>query len=433
MKYGEMSLELLKSNIEKEKQLLQAMTALLSYDSNKLSEKQNKEAAKRFKRLIDQLKIVNSPIPDLLNNIKFYPGLKKQEVHHKTVDKNLINIGYKPLNDNNGDDTKIEQIGIHKKDKNKLLKNLTKQNNSIKLEKNQGYMETSKKGTGALGAYMRASSSIFKNFSLKLVQKGYFEDLNHDLRKISSKIILSTYISMMLFSTLVSFVISIILFGVIVFFQPLLAVAVLVVLPILVFSLFYTYPMTERGSLAKKINDELPFIAIYMAAISTSGIEPSKIFQILVKTSDYPSTQREVKRLLNYINFYGYDLSTALRESSKKSPSSRLSMLFNGLATTIRSGGQLSDFLSKHAESLLFDYRLEREKYTKIAETFMDIYISILIAAPMIMMVLLVLISLTGYNSTLSSPGLLSGLIIGVVTLLNLVFLVVLNFKQPKF
>ena len=136
---------------------------------------------------------------------------------------------------------------------------------------------------------------------------------------------------------------------------------------------------------------------------------------------------------MNYINFYGYDLVSALRLASKHSPSERLGMLFNGLATTIRSGGELTEFLKKHADSLLFDYRLEREKYTKIAETFMDIYISILIAAPMILMILFILLSLTGYGSGFMTPALLSIAIISIISVLNVGFLLFLNVKQPKF
>jgi archaellum biogenesis protein FlaJ (TadC family) len=40
--------------------------------------------------------------------------------------------------------------------------------------------------------------------------------------------------------------------------------------------------VSRKKSLNKEINQELPFMTIYMAAIATSGIEPSKIFDILV-------------------------------------------------------------------------------------------------------------------------------------------------------
>ncbi|MEK7124018.1 MAG: type II secretion system F family protein, partial [Patescibacteria group bacterium] len=57
---------------------------------------------------------------------------------------------------------------------------------------------------------------------------------------------------------------------------------------------------------------------------------------------------------------------------SKTTPSTKLSELFSGLSTTITSGGNLGEFFAKRADSLLVTYRLEREKYTKIAETFIN-------------------------------------------------------------
>lgn len=81
---------------------------------------------------------------------------------------------------------------------------------------------------------------------------------------------------------------------------------------------------------------------------------------------------------------------------------------------------------------MLLEYRLEREKYTKSAETFMDIYISIVIAAPMILLLLLVMISVSGIQIGLGISQ-LSIVIVGAVALINLIFLAFLQLKQPKY
>jgi flagellar protein FlaJ len=209
--------------------------------------------------------------------------------------------------------------------------------------------------------------------------------------------------------------------------------SLLVALPVIIFLLFYQFPASQRKALEKEINQELPFLTIYMSAISGSGIEPSKMFGILSTSKDYPFSSREIRKLNNYINFYGYDAVSALKMASKNCPSEKLSLVFDGLATTISSGGRLTEFLDKHSETLLFDYRLEREKYTRVAETFLNIYISVLIAAPMILMLLFILMSLTGFGSIALSPGNLTILMIMIISFLNIGFLLLLNSKQPKF
>ena len=126
----------------------------------------------------------------------------------------------------------------------------------------------------------------------------------------------------------------------------------------------------------------------------------------------------------------GHLLVNALRNISFNSPSSRLAELFNGLATTITSGGDLPEFFDERAKTLLFEYRLEKEKYIKSAETFMDIYISVVIAAPMILMLLLMMMKISGLGIALSTSMITLTMIAGV-SLMNIVFLAFLHLKQP--
>ena len=431
-----MSFDVLMSNINREKEIIDELNNL-SGQVDQLNKAGSWEDVSREKSLIEssteglfaQFEALNNALPDLLAGIKFYKGLEDKS---KSVPvKNVLSVKYKHPQEQ---DHKV--LGIRKKDQFKFLKGVTKTKEvAKKIEKPKN--KVVKKNFSAekrLSSFIGLSNKYFRKISDDLVEKKHFTFLNRDLRKITSPLLLNSYLSMMFFTVVLSGIlglfISVVLF---VFGFYLTGVAVFFILPASVFVLFITYPGFQKNSLEKEINQELPFVTIYMSAVATSGIEPSKIFDIIVRTKDYPFTKREIKKLLNYVNFYGYDLVSALRESSKTSPSERLGMLFNGLSSTIRGGGELTDFLNKHAETLLFDYRLEREKYTKIAETFMDIYISIVIAAPMIMMILFVLISITGYGSAYLTPNILSLLIIFIVTVLNLGFLVFLNMRQPKF
>jgi len=203
-------------------------------------------------------------------------------------------------------------------------------------------------------------------------------------------------------------------------------------LPVAAFYLVYFYPNTEKKTIQKKIDQELPFAVIHMGAISGSGIEPTNIFKIIALSKEYPALRKEIRKIMNQINLYGYDLVTALNNVARITPSTKLSELFIGLSTTINSGGDLTEFFEKRSESLLVVYRIEREKFTKVAETFMDIYITIAIAAPMILLLILVMLSLSDFNLGLS-PQLMTGLIIGSVSVINVAFLMLLQIKQPSY
>jgi archaellum biogenesis protein FlaJ (TadC family) len=192
----------------------------------------------------------------------------------------------------------------------------------------------------------------------------------------------------------------------------------------------YFYPSLEKKSIEMKINQELPFATIHMAAISGSMIDLTKIFRIIIETGEYPSTGKEFTKLLNQINVYGYDIVGGLRNMASNNPSRKLADLFNSLAIAISSGGDLPDFFSKRASSLLFEHRLEKEKQAKAAETFMDIYISVVIAAPMILMLMMMMLKIGGLGISLSTSAITLTMILGV-TVINIFFLTFLHLKQP--
>ncbi|MEK6884177.1 MAG: hypothetical protein AABY22_31395, partial [Nanoarchaeota archaeon] len=81
---------------------------------------------------------------------------------------------------------------------------------------------------------------------------------------------------------------------------------------------------------------------------------------------------------------------------------------------------------------LLFEYKLDRERRNKTAETFMDIYISVVIAAPMILMLLLIIIKASGLGGINLGIGPLTLIILAIISVINIIFLIILHLKQPK-
>ena len=297
--------------------------------------------------------------------------------------------------------------------------------------------------------YVSTSTKFYGNTAGKLAEKPMFMTLKRDLLQANLDFIPKTYLSIMLFTTTIAVIAAFFIFIFLLFFSlnaewPIIIKAttgalnrtintfwVLFVLPLATFLMMYIYPSLEKRHRANRMEQELLFATIHMAAIAGSMVEPSKIFNILLSTKEYPYLEKEFIKLINEINVYGYDLVTALRNTAFNSPSQRLGELFNGLATTINSGGSLEQFFDKRAQGLLFDYRLERERYAKTAETFMDIYISLVIAAPMIFMLLLIMMKISGLGISLSTSAITLIMILGVAAI-NAVFLVFLQLKQPS-
>lgn len=401
--------------------------------------------------LTNQLRILNNAVPPLVQAIGFYKKLTKEgapEISTYQPKEKLVQVKYQP----SPDKEKIS-LTIGDKERKEFLENLSKSNLSITQLKNKYAVERPIASFGKPNAYAKLSNHFFRNIANQFVLKGSFDKLNKDLRKMNSPFVLGTYVSMLFFTVFLTFIISLILFVFLLFFKvnlldlanpfPLVTEPIflrfinifwiVIVLPLVVGLIMYIYPKNEAKTIGAKIDQELPFVAIHMSAIATSGVDPLSIFKIILKSEEYKYSNSEFRKLMNLINFHGQDLVTALKRTASSSPSKKLRELLDGLATAITSGGLLHDFLDKHSEGLLFDYKLEREKYTKTSETFMDIYISIVIAAPMILLMLFVIMGSTCALSDfigLSTNALAFLIILGIVVL-NIGFLIFLRIKQP--
>jgi flagellar protein FlaJ len=393
----------------------------------------------------EEKKIINNQIESLKQSLKKsnkeIPNIMNKFILPNSLEKTKNNFS-------SNSPTQIQKTEVQKENLKEPLKiNLSDlEKETLGRLKKQEKIILEKKDRKA-SRYVQISNKIFSKFAENILGQESFKDFKTNLIKANLQFLPRSYISVVLFTTLLSIGVAFFLFLFFLFFNisatfPMLSLVeeglasrlakvfwLLFVVPFATFFIMYFYPSLEAKSAENKIDIELPFAAINMSSIAGSMIDPSKIFSIILTTKEYPHIEKEFIKLLNEINLLGYDLVTALRNSAINSPSKRLSELFNGIATTISSGGDLSEFFSKRAESLLFEYRLEREKRTRAAETFMDIYISVVIAAPMILMLLLMMMKISGLGIQLSTSMITLIMVLGV-TIVNIGFLTFLHLKQ---
>ncbi|MCK5149350.1 type II secretion system F family protein [Candidatus Pacearchaeota archaeon] len=437
----ENSWEKLKAGILKEKRTIHELNYMFNYLRNTDDEKEKRLISRQIKDLKNSLKKTSEDISKILKSIGFSKPLilrerkeiKKELPKHKVKKEKIEKLKKNPFLGLKG----ISKMGLSELEK-ETLKRLKRGEEVLK-----------KKKIPKPSKYVELSNKIFGEFSKSLLKKEFFIKLEKDLIKTNLQFTPSNYLSTIIFTTILSIFAGIFLFGFFLFFNigadlPIITRVVesissrilkvfwiLFAIPLGTFFIMYFYPSLEKKSAENKIDQELPFAVIQMSAISNSMLEPSKIFDIIISTKEYPYLEREFTKIINEINIYGYDLVTALRSVATNNPSKKLTDLLNSLATTIISGGNLPGFFSKRAETLLFEYRLEKEKYTKTAETFMDIYISVVIAAPMILMLLLMMMKISGLGISLSS-GMITLLMILGVSVMNIVFLTFLYLKNPN-
>ena len=397
----------LKKNIGHERKIIKELGSLDSSDNPRAAES-----------LRNQMKMLNKTVPALLKKVS--------NSQDQPQTKDVSRFSYISPS------TKEKRfITINKQDKKSFLKELSLSEKHLAGLKKRNKPKDQKGFVNKPNPLANISSRIFGGVASKYSKK--FSSLAEDLRKANIRFLTSTYLAIALFVSF--FVLVLGLIGVAIFLVFDLGFIIYIWIPFALFAVsligFYFYPASERGSVQKSISQELPFATIHMAAIAGSDIEPTKIFRIIAMSKEYSYIGKEIIKVINQVDVYGYDLVSSLRNIAKQTSNKRLSELFNGLAINISSGGELKAYLEKKAEDYLMDYKLERQKYASLAGTFMDIYISVLIAAPLVLMMLFVVMNVSGLGLSLGIKSLLA-ISVGLVILLNIIFLVVLQFKQPK-
>ena len=208
---------------------------------------------------------------------------------------------------------------------------------------------------------------------------------------------------------------------------------IIFLVPLGTFLFMYFYPTLAAKNRERAIKNDLPFVIIHMAAVAGSGAQPIAMFNLVLDSEEYVGLKDEIKKIVNYVNLFGYDISTALKVVSATTPSDRFKSLLTGIISNIESGSDLKNYLDAKATEALNTYKLERKKYTSTLSTYSDIYTGVFIAAPLLFIVTLVIINILGGKIGGIDVGVLAAIgTYGFIPFLILMFLLFLNVIQPK-
>ncbi len=290
-------------------------------------------------------------------------------------------------------------------------------------------------------SYGKIANIFFRGMSLRL-SKHHFRDLRQSIVRADIRMLSTTYISSMLLTTFLAFLLvfaGVFAYGII--FNPdanminliLRSSGFAIFAALIVYFLYYTFPIMIANHHRRAIKNDLPFVIIHMAAVAGSGAQPISMFHLVLSTGEYKGVEREIKKILNYVNLFGYSLTSALRAVSITTPNNELKDLLNGIVSVVESGGDLKFYLKGKADDAFNNYKLERKRYVEALSTYSDIYIGVLLAAPLLFIVTLTIINLLGGTIAGFSVNTLAffGTFVGM-PLLNIAFLAFLHLVQPE-
>jgi flagellar protein FlaJ len=252
------------------------------------------------------------------------------------------------------------------------------------------------------------------------------------LEKARVRIYPETYVSMMLFVSMLTIPISIVAAVIAVLFS-FVYLFILVPLPFFVFLGFWMIPMSKASDRASNLEREMPFAAAYISVMASGGIAPYTSFKRLSEVQLMPAMQLESRDIMKDVEIFGIDPLSAMEGAAKKNPLDVFKDFLGGYSSTVIIGGDIGHFLERKAEDI-FKVRALRvkaaaERLGMLLETFIIVMV-------MMSLCFYIMFAVDQIGSGASiNTSLYSGIIMYTylfTPLLSMLFIYLAHSMQPK-
>lgn len=162
----------------------------------------------------------------------------------------------------------------------------------------------------------------------------------------------------------------------------------------LVATIFYLYPFMRYQQQKEDLERNMVFGISYMNIISKSGVPFQRTCLYISKEKDFGEFSKEFERVHKYISFMGKDAVSSLKEVASRTSSEKFKKFAEGLRATLVSGSDLNKYLTEESRKEVENYKEKGAKYISTMSIFADIYIILLLIAPLCLVTILAVFSL---------------------------------------
>ncbi len=167
--------------------------------------------------------------------------------------------------------------------------------------------------------------------------------------------------------------------------------------------LFLCYPAYQKKEVAKKIDDGLAFTVGYMSILSSGGVSLERMIEKVSEVDSNEPIRRLAKKFMVNVKLLGFDASSALEDVSRRCPSEAFSRLLAGLKTASLTSGDLRSLLDFELRKLLQERREEMKKTVDMLTYVGELYVTFIVVAPIIFILLLTILSVIGSGAGASA------------------------------
>ena len=161
----------------------------------------------------------------------------------------------------------------------------------------------------------------------------------------------------------------------------------------------YLYPGMKASSRTGPIDKNLPYETNFLTLLSSSNVPPSLIFESMAKINTLKSVRQEFSNIVRDIEIFGNDLMTSIVDNAKLTPSDQLREILLGYVATIKTGGNPTDYLKITSDKITKERMGKLDLMLESLSAMAEIYVMLLVAAPLLFVVLFVTLGMIGSGS----------------------------------
>lgn len=207
-----------------------------------------------------------------------------------------------------------------------------------------------------------------------------------------------------------------------------------------IMGIYYIIPYFKYSARGAALEKEYPFVMRYLEALSTTGVPPVIMFEILAKSQVYTESAKEAQKVVALCNS-GYDIITSLIKVSEMTPSPRFRQFFVSLASTIQAGGSLEIFFNTEAQKAQKMLEMQYKQFEGIMGMAVQMIVMVVVVMPLLLFSVLLPLkmfqSMKGVKKLISMPTTIDPKLVIlavtflVVPMITIMFMFIIKSKAP--
>ena len=192
--------------------------------------------------------------------------------------------------------------------------------------------------------------------------------------------------------------------------------------------------MYRSGVIKKKIDGNLAYTTNDLRILTASGATTERVFESLASVEDVFGVRDATRRMIRSIQLLGDDVFKAMDRETRLNPSRRFGEVLQGFVATARSGGDLNNYFTSVSRKQIDETKHDLRKVIDNLALAGEIYISGLVALPIVLVIILTISGLFGGEIFVgfSSAFLLQLIVYFMIPILAVSVLLMIDALAPR-